>query len=293
MRVLFFEPPVASSCYRALRRALERRGHDVICLERRRSERDAAPERCAAPIRAADLVVVGSNAAGAADWVLGHARSVVAFWDLSDEPSAELVRRFDVYLSSLGPVRAESFLPMVDTDEYFPADCPAESLLGYLGTYTRDRRERVEALLLEPARRLPTERFVAAVPRFAPAINWPSNVVRIEHVPRPRRRQFYTTQSFALGVTSGELANLFQAAACRTPIVTAHWEGLEAFFEPGREVFVASSADEAYEVLTRATPAERRAVAERARRRVLAEHTAGHRAAQLERLVGDLGEVAA
>lgn len=211
-----------------------------------------------ATIRDADLVVVGTDLGPAEEQALETARGLVTFH------------------------------PVVDPDEFFPADCAADSLLGYVGTYSRDGQGHVASLLIEPARRLPNERFVVAGPQFPPTLNWPSNVVRIEHLPPGRRRQFYATQSFA----SGELRSLFEAAACCIPIVTTNWDGLGEFFEPGREVFVVSSADEAYEVLTRMSPAERSVVARRARRRVLAEHTPDQRARQLERLVCELGGLA-
>ena len=56
--------------------------------------------------------------------------------------------------------------------------------------------------------------------------------------------------------------------------------GLDAFFEPGREILVAESADDVLAALDRSDE-DLRPIAARARERVLAEHTADHRAAQL------------
>ena len=55
---------------------------------------------------------------------------------------------------------------------------------------------------------------------------------------------------------------------------------LDAFFEPGREILVAESGADSLEALDRPDQ-ELRTIAMRARERVLAEHTADHRAAQL------------
>ena len=33
---------------------------------------------------------------------------------------------------------------------------------------------------------------------------------------------------------------LFEAAACGTPVISDYWEGLEKFFEPGKEILTAS-----------------------------------------------------
>ena len=75
---------------------------------------------------------------------------------------------------------------------------------------------------------------------------------------------------------------LFEAAACGTPIISDAWEGLDSVFEVGREVLVARSAAEVLEIIEDLPASERRAIGRRARARVLASHTAAHRAAELE-----------
>jgi spore maturation protein CgeB len=79
---------------------------------------------------------------------------------------------------------------------------------------------------------------------------------------------------------------LFEAAACGVPVVSDWWDGLDAFFEPGLEILVAEDADDVLRHLREAD----RAVGLRARARVLAEHTAAHRAAELERHVARVRE---
>ena len=75
---------------------------------------------------------------------------------------------------------------------------------------------------------------------------------------------------------------LFEAAACATPIISDYWEGLEAFFEVGREILVSNSAEDTLKHLHEISEEERIAIGIRARERVLAGHTARHRAAELE-----------
>ena len=61
--------------------------------------------------------------------------------------------------------------------------------LGYLGTYSEDRQPKLEKLLFETARSMPTASFVVAGPQYPPAIQWPDNVERIEQpMPRTVRR---------------------------------------------------------------------------------------------------------
>ncbi|HEU4752799.1 MAG TPA: glycosyltransferase, partial [Armatimonadota bacterium] len=54
-------------------------------------------------------------------------------------------------------------------------------------------------------------------------------------------------------------------------------------FEPSREILISRSSRETLRYLREIPEAERRAIGQRARDRVLAAHTAAHRAAELER----------
>jgi spore maturation protein CgeB len=272
----------------------------------------------------ADLVVVGSYVPDGVDvgaWALSAAACPVAFWDI-DTPvtlaklaggdheylSPELVRRYDLYLSftggpileeledEWGATRAAAFYCMIDTDTYYPGTSPRPFLAGYLGTYSADRQDHVEQLLLEPARRLPHRRFVVAGPQYPPDIAWPSNVARIEHLVPAAHRTFYLSQLFTVNVTREAMrqwgwspsVRLFEAAACCTPILTDSWPGLDAFFEPSREILVADDADEAFARLTCTSESERRVITGRAMTRVLAEHSAERRARELVAHVHEL-----
>jgi spore maturation protein CgeB len=73
---------------------------------------------------------------------------------------------------------------------------------------------------------------------------------------------------------------LFEAAACGTPVISDTWEGLDSFFEPGREILLASSADDVERALE-LDPEELKRIGQAARARALAEHTADHRSLQL------------
>ena len=73
---------------------------------------------------------------------------------------------------------------------------------------------------------------------------------------------------------------LFEAAACGAAILSDWWEGLDAFFEPGREILIARSTNDALAALDR-SPEEIVRLSRRARERVLAEHTSAHRAQDL------------
>jgi spore maturation protein CgeB len=79
---------------------------------------------------------------------------------------------------------------------------------------------------------------------------------------------------------------LFEAAACGVPVVSDRWQGLDELFADGAEIVIADSTEDVLRTLREIPDDERRMIGARARRRVLAEHTAGRRVDLLEELVG-------
>jgi len=274
--------------------------------------------RFADDVRQADVVVVGSyvpDGCDVAGWVLEEAQAVTAFWDI-DTPvtaaklalgdheylSPELVPRFDLYLSftggpfleSLGARRPTPFYCTSDPRLYRPLRMPVRWELGYLGTYSDDRQPKVDELLLAPARARPEEAFALAGPQYPEAISWPPNVERFDSLAPREHPAFYASQRFTLNVTRADMAaagwspsvRLFEAAACGVPVISDWWEGLDAFFEPGREILIAETCEDVLRHLSEGD----RATGTRARARVLAAHTPEHRAAELEQHVARVRE---
>jgi len=110
----------------------------------------------------------------------------------------------------------------------------------------------------------------------------------VRHVSPPEHPAFYCSSTLTLSVTRAAMAEtgycpsgrLFEAAACGTPVISDVWGGLEEFFEPGRDILVASTASDVQEAL-KFDREELRRVGKQARERVLAEHTADHRCTEL------------
>ncbi len=275
--------------------------------------------RFAQDVRDADLVIVGSYVPDGAElgrWVVETARGLTAFYDI-DTPvtlarlaandcsylARDLVPRYGMYLSftggptlgrierELGARRALALYCAVDPREYRPEPRATRWDLGYMGTYSADRQPAVERLLVEPARREPARRFVVAGPQYPAELAWPANVERLEHLAPGAHRAFYNELGFALNVTRADMiaagwspsVRLFEAAACGTPIISDPWDGLAALFNPGAEILIATGTDDVLRYLRVLDGAARRAIGARARDRVLASHTAAHRAADLER----------
>ncbi|HZZ88343.1 MAG TPA: glycosyltransferase, partial [Caulobacteraceae bacterium] len=185
----------------------------------------------------------------------------------------------------------------VDVDAYRPLQAPRRWDLSYLGTYSPDRQPTLERLLVEPARRAPDLKFCVAGPQYPPGLDWPLNVERLEHVPPAAHPAFYAASRFTLNVTRADMiaagfspsVRLFEAAACGVPIISDAWEGLDTLFRPGREIILAEDADTVLRALSDMPDGERKRIGSGARERVLAAHTAQHRAAELEAMLAAAG----
>lgn len=272
-------------------------------------------------LEAADAVLVGSyvpDGVAVGEMATRIARRtgrVAAFYDI-DTPvtlaklargdheylTPDLIRSYDLYLSftggpTLARLEREYGAPMaralycsVDPEHYAPRGGPLRYDLSYLGTYSPDRQPTLERLLIEPARRAPHLTFAVAGPQYPEGIDWPANVVRLDHVGPADHPAFYAASRYTLNVTRADMiaagyspsVRLFEAAACGTPLISDSWDGLDTVLTPGREILVAESADAVLAILGNRDEAARTALAEAARARVLARHTAACRAAELD-----------
>ena len=280
--------------------------------------------RFARKVMNADLCIVGSyvpDGVEIGEWVIRTCLGVKAFYDI-DTPitlakleigdaeylTPSLVPLYDLYLSFTGgpvlhKIERELDSPMAralycsfDPKVYFPESREPQWDLGYMGTYSDDRQPSLDQLLIEPARRAHNLKTVVAGPMYPRELSWPSNVERIEHLAPAAHRHFYNSQRFTLNLTRADMraagyspsVRLFEAAACGTPIISDYWPGLETFFELEKEIVTASSAEEVLRYLQEIPETDRRAIGERARLRVLAEHTSERRAIELENYVAEV-----
>ena len=196
--------------------------------------------------------------------------------------------------SKLGARRAAALYGWVDPQIHRrTAPTPEFSAdLSYLGTYSADRQETLERMLIEPARVLGSNAFVIAGAMYPNTQEWPANIRHFGHVVPSQHSVFYSSSPVTLNVTRGAMAamgycpsgRLFEAAACGTAVLSDWWTGLDAFFEPGREILVANSTEESIREI-----AKDRSLLEnigaRARERALDCHTAAIRAARLLSLI--------
>lgn len=200
-------------------------------------------------------------------------------------------KALDELQGRLGARRAVALYGSVDPAAHHPVPSVPQYQcdLSYLGTYAADRQPALEALFIEPARRLPARKFLIGGALYPPEFPWTPNIYFVRHVPPPDHPAFYCSSRLTLNVTRRAMADmgycpsgrLFEAAACGVPILSDAWAGLELFFRPGEEILVAGSTDQAVAALE-LTDHELSRMARAARERTLDVHTAENRAMDLE-----------
>jgi spore maturation protein CgeB len=354
MKLVIFGLSISSSwgnghatLWRALCRALGRRGHRVVFFERDLpyyaphrdcttfegcdlrlySDWPAALEAAGRELRHADVGMVTSycpDGAAACDLVLDSDARVRCFYDLDTPVTfAHLdagerpgylppygLSGFDVVLSYTGgaalrrlqsDLGARCAVPLygsVDPDVHHPAGRLPEfgGDLSYLGTYAEDRQEALVRLFLEPARLRPGMRFVIGGAQYPQHFPWTSNIYFVRHLPPALHGAFYCSSRMTLNVTRQAMAEcgycppgrLFEAAACGVPVLTDIWEGLDSFYESGSEMIFCESTDDVLDALA-LSDEELERIGRAARERTFSQHTAAHRAVELEAIMQEAG----
>ncbi|MDP1601768.1 MAG: glycosyltransferase [Legionella sp.] len=274
--------------------------------------------------RGADLVVKASGV-GVFDAVLEQAvlelqspGCRVAFWDVDapatldrmnadpDDSLRALVPRYDLVLTYGGgePVHgaylalgAQECVPIynaLDPATHHPVapDPRFAAALGFLGNRLPDREARVEEFFLQAASLLPEHAMLLGGSGWGDK-PMPSNVRYLGHVYTADHNAFNCSPRSVLNISRDSMARygfspatrVFEACGAGACLITDAWEGLEQFLEPDREVLVARNGEEVAGHVSRLDAQMARRIGQAGYRRVLAQHTYAHRAAQLEALL--------
>ena len=247
--------------------------------------------------------------------------TLVAFWDVDapqtlaaafaeqgDDPCAfrALIPRYDLILlygggppvveayARLGARAAHPIYNAVDPDEYYPVEPLAERAADviFMGNRMPDREERVRSLFFRAAELAPELTFVLGGEGWGDC-PLPSNVRWIGHVPTAEHRAWNCSARMVLNINREAMAaygyspptRVFEAAGCACCVITDAWAGVDYFFDPGREILVASTAEEIVGHLETTSAERARAIGQAARERVLRDHTYDQRAELLERVL--------
>ena len=272
--------------------------------------------------RGHDVVVkasgVGINDRELEAGVLEVGAPATVFWDVdapatlarleadADDPLRALLPRYDLVLTygggdpvvaryrSLGARECVPVYNALDPDTHFPVapDPRFDASVAFLGNRLPDREGRVDEFFFAATRHAPELSFLLG------GAGWedrplPRNVRYVGHVPTSEHNAFNSSPLAVLNVSRESMAangwspatRVFEAAGAGACVVTDAWNGIELFLEPGGEILVAESGEEVGELVSALTPEAARGVGQRARRRVLQEHTYSRRARQVEQVL--------
>lgn len=281
-------------------------------------------QRALEQARGADVIVKASGV-GAFDELLeaavptiGGADSVKVYWDVDapatlsrmegdmSDPLRAQIPRYDLVLTYGGgdPVvrryrglGARDCVPIYNaldpcTHYPAPADARFSADLGFVGNRLPDREARMEKFFLAAAAGLPRRQFLLAGSGWGDKA-MPSNVRYLGHLYTRDHNAFNCTPRAVLNISRDSMAEngyspatrVFEAAGAGACLISDHWEGIDRFLEPGREVLVAKDGEEVAALVEGLSVGKAAAIGRRARARVLTEHTYDHRAAEVERLL--------
>jgi glycosyltransferase involved in cell wall biosynthesis len=201
-------------------------------------------------------------------------------------------------LREMGARRAETVHWGADPEFFTPYPVEKEMDVFFYGYGDKFRRDWMQSLVGEPSRLLPDVDFALGGRDFKGDIGnarlWgevPTSI--IARAISSARVNLCITRRAHASVYASSSCRIFELASTGAAVVSNPWEGIERWFEPGSEVIVVSSTEEALAAYRSLLddPAQAEEMGRRARERVLDEHTYRHRARRLLELVG-VGEEA-
>ena len=230
----------------------------------------------------------------------------VAFWDV-DAPATlarvegdsfdhfrELIPRYDFIFTYGGgtpivehyrKLGAKNCYPIyngLDPEHHYPeaADVTLECDLAFVGHRLPDREKRVEDFFLRAAELAPEMSFVLGGEGWG-GKPLPNNVRWIGHVATNRHNVVNCSARMVLNINRESMASVgfspptrvFEAAGAGACMITDRWPGIDHFFAPGREILIASSAEEIVGHLRKYSAEECRAMGAAMRVRALRDHT--------------------
>lgn len=316
--ITFFEPDAFE---RQSHRDIDDPPYARVCVYP--ATQDGWQRALAQAIRSADLLVKASGV-GVFDRELDDAIAQAPssaqrlYWDVDapatldaiaadpDHHLREAIPRYDAVLTYGGgdavvsgyrAIGARDCVPLynaLDPATHFPAPPkPAFTCdLGLLANRLPDREARVESFFLDVARNLPGKTFVLGGSGWETK-GTPDNVRKLGHVGTNDHNTFFGSGLATLNVNRDSMARygfspptrVFEAIGAGACLITDDWKGIEFFLEPDSEILVAWNGAAVAEQLAALTPARARAIAERARARILAHHTYAQRALQFNQLL--------
>ncbi len=194
-------------------------------------------------------------------------------------------------LLDLGVREVHTLFYGADQDLFCPVDVSQDVDAFFYGHGREYRADWIDAMVRAPSLALTEARFAVRGTRLG-------DIGRAEMLPYlsfSKLREYACRSKLNLVITRAAHASVYASSSSRPfelasmgcCMVANPYLGIEEWFEPGKEIFVVNSGEEAVDRYRHllAHDSERRTAGEAARARVLKEHTFRHRAQQLVEIV--------
>lgn len=192
---------------------------------------------------------------------------------------------------------AEACTPIynaLDPDEHRPlerAGDPQFALL-FMGNRLPDRESRVDEFFFRAAELCPGERFALGGEGWGDR-RMPPNVVYLGHLPTSRHNEINASARLVLNIHRDSMVRngwspatrMFEAAGAAACQVTDAWRGIDEFFEPEREILVATDGAEVARYVREVDSDTAVRIGTAARIRAITEHTYDRRAILLDEIL--------
>jgi spore maturation protein CgeB len=174
----------------------------------------------------------------------------------------------------------------VKKEERFAAD------LVFLGNRLPDREKRVEEFFLNVAANMPSHSFILGGNGWQDK-SMSANINYLGHVFTKDHNALNCSSKTVLNISRDSMASygfspatrVFEAAGAGACIITDYWEGIDYFFEPGKEILVAHDGSEVGKILNSLSTEKAAAIGQAALQKVLSKHTYNHRAVELDEIL--------
>jgi glycosyltransferase involved in cell wall biosynthesis len=195
-------------------------------------------------------------------------------------------------LLDMGANAAHTVWYAADPHVYAPIDVPQQDIdIFFFGHGREYRGQWVDAMLREPSLQLPEKRFAVRGTKLGDI----GHTEALPYLSFSKLREYVCRSKLNLVITRAAHASVYASASMRpfelgalgACMVANPYEGIEEWFEPGKEIIMVESGEEAidrYQYLLQ-HDSERQAIARAARERVLKEHTFQHRARKLKAII--------
>jgi len=241
-----------------------------------------------------------------------------AFWDVDapatlarvegdiHDPFRSLIPRYDfIFTYGGGTAVAEHYRQLgaqncfpiyngLDPETHFPAvpETQFQSDLAFVGNRLPDREARVEEFFLAAAELAPEMSFLLGGEGWN-GRNLPKNIRCIGHVGTDQHNAINCSAHMVLNISRQSMASVgfspatrvFEAAGAGACLITDAWQGIEEFFEPGKEILVATGPKDVVAFLRRIHREEAREIGNAMRQRALSDHRYCSRAKQVDAIL--------